>query len=299
MRINQLEAITALAETGSIRGAARALGLSQSAVTRALKELERDTGAHLLDRQTEGTKFTRAGTVLLDHASLALAAIRRAKEEVRRISGQDTAQVRIAVTPAVANAKLARLVTAFQSDFPDGRLQIQTGVLSTVVPALRTGDLDFAMVLAKPEEIPPDLSFEQLSEMRMIPITRLTTDTCVKMSWEALAQKRWVANMMPGSADHIVFEWLNSRGIQFTHPLIECSSPYLKMILNVSTDVVALSPAPLYHSQLHALGLVAIAVPDLPPPIALGILLRDQMPQSEAAQMLLALARRLGGGMTL
>lgn len=40
MKLHQLQALVASAEAGSIRGAARALGLSQAAVTRALRELE-------------------------------------------------------------------------------------------------------------------------------------------------------------------------------------------------------------------------------------------------------------------
>ena len=83
MKTHQLKALVALAENGSIRGAARDMGLSQSALTKTLRELETQTGAALLVRASRGTRFTPAGKVLVDHARLILTTMRRAEEEVR------------------------------------------------------------------------------------------------------------------------------------------------------------------------------------------------------------------------
>ena len=83
MRLTQLRAPVALSDNGSIRSAANSLGLSQSALTRSLRELERDTGAALLDRRQHGTEFTEAGRSLLQHARLVQATLRRAEEDVR------------------------------------------------------------------------------------------------------------------------------------------------------------------------------------------------------------------------
>jgi LysR family transcriptional regulator, regulator of abg operon len=50
MKDHQLRALVQVAESGSIRAAARAMNLSQSALTKALRELEEDVGAELLQR---------------------------------------------------------------------------------------------------------------------------------------------------------------------------------------------------------------------------------------------------------
>ena len=58
MKDHQLKALVQVAESGSIRAAARAMNLSQSALTKALRELEEDVGAELLQRSYKGIGFT-------------------------------------------------------------------------------------------------------------------------------------------------------------------------------------------------------------------------------------------------
>ena len=55
MKNHQIRAFTQVAESGSIRAAARALFLSQSALTKSLRELEEDVGAQLLVRSYKGS----------------------------------------------------------------------------------------------------------------------------------------------------------------------------------------------------------------------------------------------------
>lgn len=88
-----------VAECSSIRAAARSMHLSQSALTKALRELEEDVGAELLTRSYKGVEFTPAGTVLLSHARLALSILEKATEEIRRLRGGAGSHVVIAVTP--------------------------------------------------------------------------------------------------------------------------------------------------------------------------------------------------------
>ena len=80
MKNHQIRAFTQVAESGSIRAAARALFLSQSALTKSLRELEEDVGAQLLVRSYKGIEFTPAGKVLLSHARLALSMLDKARE---------------------------------------------------------------------------------------------------------------------------------------------------------------------------------------------------------------------------
>jgi len=64
MRDHQLRALMQVAESGSIRAAARDLNLSQSALTKALRELEESVGAALVSRSYRGVEFTPAGQAL-------------------------------------------------------------------------------------------------------------------------------------------------------------------------------------------------------------------------------------------
>jgi molybdate transport repressor ModE-like protein len=67
--LRQVRYFVAVAESGSISGAARQLFVSQSAVTEAVKELEGDLGAPLLERSGRGVSLTHRGQVFLRHAN--------------------------------------------------------------------------------------------------------------------------------------------------------------------------------------------------------------------------------------
>ncbi|MFN3276577.1 MAG: LysR family transcriptional regulator [Paracoccus sp. (in: a-proteobacteria)] len=293
MRINQLSALVALAETGSIRGAARVLGLSQSAVTRVLRELETGLGATLLVRKTHGTEFTPAGQSLLSHARLVLTTMTRAERDVARLSGQAQVRVRMAVTPVLAAFSLRRMVSEFHQRYPDGALDMDIGFMLTVLPKLTEGDLDFAVILAESAALPTDITFVRIREIQMIPVASERAGLTGPVSWDDLARLRWAINPSPASSDQAVLTWLRGRGIELGQVPVYCRSPYLLSILSESSDIVELCPEPLYRQQLHARGMRAIQVPDLPPPMQMGVVYLTHMPRPEPVQWLVDAAIRM------
>ena len=81
-KLRQLQYFVAVAESGSISGAARQLSVSQSAVTEAVQELEEDLGIALLDRSGRGISLTHKGHQFLRHASRILAAVADARRSL-------------------------------------------------------------------------------------------------------------------------------------------------------------------------------------------------------------------------
>lgn len=64
MKLNQLKALLAIADAGSIHEAARMLHLTPSALSKAVKELEREFGTELLTRSAKGMRLTECGLML-------------------------------------------------------------------------------------------------------------------------------------------------------------------------------------------------------------------------------------------
>src|SRR5665213_3247660 len=85
--LSQVRYFVAVAESGSISGAARQLSVSQSAVTEAVKELEGDLGALLLERSGRGVTLTHRGQVFLRHANRILETVADAG---RTLPGEDS-----------------------------------------------------------------------------------------------------------------------------------------------------------------------------------------------------------------
>lgn len=83
----KLLAFATLARVGSFTLAAKEMGLTQSAVSHAIKGLERDLGCRLFDRMGRMVTITPAGRQLLGHTDVILAEMRTARADMAAFNG--------------------------------------------------------------------------------------------------------------------------------------------------------------------------------------------------------------------
>ncbi|MBN9022236.1 MAG: LysR family transcriptional regulator, partial [Rhizobiales bacterium] len=107
----------AVADAGSISGAARQLSISQSAVTEAVKALEDDLGAALLERSGRGVALTHRGQLFLRDAGRILEAVADAR---RTSAGKDALSgvLHLGASSLVAGYILAELLARFRRAYP-------------------------------------------------------------------------------------------------------------------------------------------------------------------------------------
>ncbi|RZT28845.1 LysR substrate-binding domain-containing protein [Cupriavidus agavae] len=287
MRQHQLRAFVQVAESGTIRAAARSLHLSQSALTKALRELEEDVGTELLVRSHKGVDFTAAGRVLLTNARLALASLERAREEIRLLQGGAGAHVSAAVTPLLALEILPRAWRAFTARQPDARLSLSEGFLADLIPRLIEGRLDFAIAIADPADLPPELTFEPLVEVGAVPAGRTAHPLAGATRWEELAEAQWTLNLSAGSQSETLLEWLAANRLPVPHRITACTSPTLMTELMRRTDAIGYCPTQLLADPLYSSGFQAFAsLSPLPPPMQAGLIRLRAMPLGTSARML-------------
>ncbi|HET6389093.1 LysR family transcriptional regulator [Hyphomicrobium sp.] len=113
-----LRAFVRTVERGSVTAAARDLGVSQPAITKHLRNLEREVGARLLERSARGVRTTPLGQNLFDASRPALATIEAALEGVSRDMGEIDGLLRIHAPSCIGAKHIHRIVTEFQSKYP-------------------------------------------------------------------------------------------------------------------------------------------------------------------------------------
>ncbi|PWC12292.1 transcriptional regulator [Brenneria roseae subsp. americana] len=144
-KLQQLRIFHEIIRCGSIRAAARALNQSQPALTRALRELEQTLGATLLIRSNNGITLTESGRAFAIRMRLILEELERAADEIEQINQHSQGGVAFGISSLLAVTILSSVLNDFKKDLPQASVVIKEAQLSTLLSALREGQLDFAV----------------------------------------------------------------------------------------------------------------------------------------------------------
>lgn len=119
-----LQTFVTIAEQGSLRAAARALGVNPPAVSHQLKSFEERLGATLFLRSTRSLTLTDAGRALLEGCGHLLGAMDEALEAVRIAATAGAGRLRITLPHRAWQVIVAPKLAAFQSDHPNIELDL-------------------------------------------------------------------------------------------------------------------------------------------------------------------------------
>lgn len=154
MDIDDLDTFVAVADAGSVSGAARRLGVSKSIVSRRLFRVEAELGVQLLARTTRGAAVTEAGLTFREHAARATAEIDAARETILP-SGDLRGRLRIALPVSLGPTHFAPVLAQMARRHP--QLHIHTHFSDRFVDlvaegfdcAIRVGYLADSNMIAK------------------------------------------------------------------------------------------------------------------------------------------------------
>jgi len=270
MKLSQLRHLVAVAEAGTIRQAAKNLYLSQSSVTTSLHQLEEYLGVELLHRTAHGVTPTAAGKSLVVRAKVIEAELRQARNDLETVRGAAAGEIRVSASPTVAMALLPKAVLAFKRTRPQVSFRIQEGVYPDVLPAVRMGELDFAICLVP--ELPHDeeLHFELLLRDYLTPAVRaghpLAGRGRLTMSELQRRKLDWVIYRRGPSGRDIYEQTFRAAGVDPPKGTIECTSFACVLSLVENSDCVTLLPTQLFAERQSKLGVVALRLAsDMPP----------------------------------
>lgn len=145
-----------VAEVGSVTGAALALDLAPSVVSRHLAGLERETGARLFRRTGRGVALTELGQQVHPR----LLALQRESEQladdIRTVRGMPVGDVRVGLLPSTVGVLAGALHAEVRRRWPQVRLHLTEGSGAQLDEWLAQGRLDLALLLREEESVLPD-----------------------------------------------------------------------------------------------------------------------------------------------
>ena len=168
MELRHLRYFLAVAEHGNFNKASKALFVAQPALSRRVKDLERELGVVLFERLPRGVVLTPEGRVLAEHACRIFTEIESARRHIESVAAGRIGTLRLGMNDIGSNCVIVpRAIRNFKLAFPAVDLRMTTMVSPDQIEALRQRTLDIGLLYSEPESH-RDMKFEKLEEYTLM-----------------------------------------------------------------------------------------------------------------------------------
>lgn len=226
MRLEQLQAFLAVAETSSFQQAAARCGVTQSTVSRQVQGLESDLGISLFHR-TAQVKLTVAGDRLLPRARKIWQEWHTAAQELAELKAGKQPELCVAAIHSVCAYHLPPMLQQFCRDYPQVQLRVTALGSDRALKVLKDGLVDLAIVMnnrflvASPEMIVQALYDEPIKVLMAADHPLICYDA---VPWTELAKFPQVVFKDGYGMQRIVQEQFARRGTPL-HAALELNTP--------------------------------------------------------------------------
>ncbi|WP_380184030.1 LysR family transcriptional regulator [Kalamiella sp. sgz302252] len=292
--VRRLQIFVTLCRTRHMQSVAVQLGLSQPAVSAALKVLENGAQTALLERSPHGLTPSLAGREIEP-------AIRRALNELRHIPADLAARkgilegtVRIGALPLGRTRLLPQAIIKLTSRYPGVRVVTSESAWETLSAEMRSGDIDFIFGALRDSDTLKDISSETLFSEEMVLVARRDHPlTHRPPDWQALREARWVLPRSATPARRLLDSCFAAMGIPAPDPVVESGDLALVRGLLRDSDMLTAVSAHQLEVELAAKELVALpaALPNTRR--AIGLSYRTGCLHSPAAEALIGFLREV------
>jgi len=293
IRLRHIQCFVAVAREQHLGKAAERLALSQPAVSKTLLELEQLLGVRLVERGRFGARLTPEGQAFLTHAVTMLDAL----DDARRAVGQDhvTQQegVSVGALPTVAPDLLPTALSAFRSQCPDARVDIQVSANAPLLDRLQSGEVDFVLGRMADPQMMVGLSFELLYVEPLVIVARgghplFTQGT---LSLRDVIAYPLIVSTRGTVPRHNAESHLQSRGVRLPSNCLETLSVSVARLVAMQSDSVWFTPAGAVRDDLDRglLELVPVQLDGTDEPV--GLLHRSEAGLSHTAHTFMQILR--------
>lgn len=168
-----LEMLYAIVERGGLTEGAEMLGKSQPSLSRSLSQLEERIGVALFEADRRPLRPTELGLALAAEGRKIFEAGRNSSDILSQYRDGKTGAVRVGGTPFFLDGVISGMLAAFQFERPDVRIDQVYGYMNELVPKLKDGTLDLAILPMRASLIPDGFRFEQILPGRNVIACRL------------------------------------------------------------------------------------------------------------------------------
>jgi DNA-binding transcriptional LysR family regulator len=289
MRLNQIRDFVAVVQAGSLRAAAQAVGVSQPAISKSIRQLEEELHVKLLQRNARGAAPTAAGKAFLARARVIQSELRKAEDELESLRGGRAGAVSFGIAPAACMLLVAEAMTQFRRQHPRAAVRIVEGVNSVLIPQVRDETLDFSVGQASDGKRDGAIRFKPLFRLSLAVVGRQSHPLAKATSLRDLAQASWLVFYPLGMG--ALEKAFRAADVALPQTVVQCESYACALALLAKTDTLGLIAPQMLAEPYAQRFLQRIPVRETLPAPLTGLHLRSDAPLTPAAD---AMARAIG-----
>jgi DNA-binding transcriptional LysR family regulator len=269
---SQVRSLIAIVENGSFTHAARALGVSQTSLQRAARDLERTLRTPLYIQTAAGIVASPSAAEFARHVKLALREVEWGIDEIEAARGNFGGEIVIGAMLLAGNVLLASVLTEFISAYPNANVRVMNGNAEDMLRYLRAGDVDFVIGLLR-EPTPEGFVERALVKTPYVVVGRAGHPLLEqgKATLDDLAKYDWVVGT-PGASRRGCFDHLFEGHRRPQARIAAGSLPTVRLLLQQSDRLTLLTS---YELMYEDEGLVAIPFGPILPAPHIGITMRE------------------------
>lgn len=243
LNLHHMRIFARVAELGGFSLAATSLHLSQPAVSKSVRELERELQTTLFDRSVGAHALTETGVALFARARELFAVERVAEEELRAIRGLQGGVLRIGASTTIATYLLPERLARFRAAHPMVSLRIRTANTRDIASALLERRLDIALVEGPVEDSRIEIHPWRRDELAVIappdhPLARKR-----RVSPANLATAEFIVRERGSGTRQVATEALSAIGISLRVALVLSSTEAIKQAVGAGLGLAIVSRA--------------------------------------------------------
>lgn len=292
MKVQHIQVLVAIADHGSLRAAAAALGKSQPALTQALQQAEEELGVAIFNRTSRGVEVTPIGERILTRARTIASEIGRLDEEVAQLRGEQVGAVHVCVSPLAAVRIMPRALTFFRKSWPTVDVRLTSGLFPGALKPLREGRTDLLIGPAPPAGMAHDIAVEHLIDTPIQVVTAADSPLLLATSLAELREAQWIMIGAPGGPGDIFRQPFIDHGLIPPHATTTSESYFGALAMVESLGAVCTFPQLLLQDVLRSWRIAPIPIRETIAPLRISLMTRAGHPLTPAADALAQCIRR-------
>lgn len=258
LRVKQLALVASLGQLKTLHKVAKAMHLSQPAVTKMLHEMEATLGLTLFERSPRGMVPTVYGESVIEYAMSTLANLDNLRKRLMTQSAGGEGEISVGSVMAPSAGLLAHAIVDIKARYPQLRIRVQIATSDILVSLLREGKIDIALGrLAGQEQDEFEFDVLEHEPLSVICGTAHPLLSSRRLTLRHLANLPWILQPPNSPMREVLERAFRDEGMATPSNLIETASILTTTTLLQEADMVAVAPSTI-AKQYSAAGLIGI-----------------------------------------